>query len=103
VGALLQGTRVTGLLVGAQSGRLRVKFLPIRAEVPIGEVVITSGLGGVYPKGIMIGRVVGVEGRSGALFQEAIVEPSVDFSRLEEVLVVTGRDRRPSPSGRRGE
>lgn len=93
VGVRLQSSRVTGLLVGAQSGRLRVRYLPIRAEVHAGEPVITSGLGGVYPKGIVVGKVVAVDRRSGALFQEATVEPSVDFSRLEEVLVATGSER----------
>lgn len=91
VGVLLQTSRVTGLLVGAQSGRLRIKYLPITAEVRDGEPVITSGLGGVYPKGIHIGKVVSVDKRGGALFQEATVEASVDFSRLEEVLVVIGK------------
>lgn len=93
VGVLLQDSRATGLLVGAQSGRLRIRYLPIRAEVRTGEPVITSGLGGVYPKGVLVGKVVAVDKRSGALFQEATVEPSVDFSRLEEVLVVSGKDK----------
>ncbi|MEE8503354.1 MAG: rod shape-determining protein MreC [candidate division NC10 bacterium] len=95
VGALLQSSRVTGLLVGAQSGRIRIKYLPVRAEVRGGEVVVTSGLGGVYPKGILVGKVVAVDRRSGALFQEATVEPGIDFSRLEEVLIVTGKGSRP--------
>lgn len=93
VGVLLQDSRATGLLVGAQSGRLRIRYLPVRAEVRAGEPVITSGLGGVYPKGVLVGKVVAVDKRSGALFQEATVEPSVDFSRLEEVLVVSGKDK----------
>lgn len=103
VGALLQSSRVTGLLVGAQSGRLRIRYLPIRAEVRAGEVVVTSGLGGVYPKGILVGKVVAVDRRSGALFQEATVEPGIDFSRLEEVLIVTGKGSRPVRSLRREE
>ncbi|MFQ5657607.1 MAG: rod shape-determining protein MreC, partial [Candidatus Methylomirabilales bacterium] len=103
VGVMLQSSRVTGLLVGTQSERLRIKYLPIRAEVQVGEVVITSGLGGVYPKGIMVGKVVDVDKRSGALFQEATLKPSVDLSRLEEVLVVTGERPLSSQSQRRGE
>jgi rod shape-determining protein MreC len=103
VGVLLQGSRVTGLLVGGQSGRLRIRYLPVRAEVRIGEVVVTSGLGGVYPKGILVGKVLAVDGRGGALFQEATVEPSIDFSQLEEVLVITGQGSRPSRSQRREE
>ncbi len=102
VGVILQTSRVTGLLVGAQTGRLRIRYLPIRAEVRTGEDVITSGLGGVYPKGILVGKVVGVDRRSGALFQEATVEPSVDFYRLEEVLVVRGEGSRPQHRPWRG-
>jgi rod shape-determining protein MreC len=103
VGVLLQGSRVTGLLVGGQSGRLRIRYLPLRAEIQTGEVVITSGLGGVYPKGILVGKVLAVDGRGGALFQEATVEPSVDFSQLEEVLVITGQASRSARSQRRDE
>ncbi|MCI0372738.1 MAG: hypothetical protein L0214_15500, partial [candidate division NC10 bacterium] len=88
---------------GGQSGRLRIRYLPVRAEVQSGEVVITSGLGGVYPKGILVGKVLAVDGRRGALFQEATVESSVEFSQLEEVLVITGQGSRPVQSQRREE
>ncbi len=103
VGVLLEHSRVTGLLEGAQFGRLRIKYLPILAEIRVGDVVMTSGLGGVYPKGIRVGQVVAVDKRSGALFQEAGVEPSIDFSRLEEVLVIAGEQADPSRSRRSGE
>lgn len=103
VGVLLQTSRVTGLLVGAQFGHLRIKYLPIRAEVGVGEIVMTSGLGGVYPKGILVGKVVGVDKRSGALFQEATVEPNIDVSHLEEVLVIAGEQAGLSQSRRSGE
>ena len=103
VGVLLETARVTGLLEGAQFGRLRIKYLPILAEVRVGEVVMTSGLGGVYPKGILVGKVVAVDKRSGALFQEAAVEPSIDFSRLEEVLVIAEERAGLSRSQRSGE
>ena len=94
VGVLLQSSRVTGLLVGTELRRLRIKYLPILAEVRPGEVVVTSGMGGVYPKGVLVGKVVAVDKRSGALFQEAVVEPSVDFSSLEEViLIMDGRQQ----------
>ncbi|MFQ5847114.1 MAG: rod shape-determining protein MreC [Candidatus Methylomirabilales bacterium] len=101
VGVLLQSSRVTGLLMGARSGGLRIRYLPVRAEIRVGEVVITSGLGGVYPKGILVGKVTAADRRSGALFQETTVDPSVDFSRLEEVLVVAGAGSRPGRSQRR--
>lgn len=103
VGVLLETSRVTGLLEGAAFGRLRIKYLPILTEVRVGEVVLTSGLGDVYPKGILVGKVVTVDKRSGALFQEATVEPSVGFSRLEEVLVIAGERVGFSRSQRSGE
>jgi rod shape-determining protein MreC len=102
VGVMLETSRVTGLLVGAQFGRLRIKYLPILTEVRVGEVVMTSGLGSVYPKGILVGKVVAVDKRIGALFQEATVEPSIDFSRLEEVLVLAGEQADLSRSQRSG-
>jgi len=89
-GVLLQSSRMTGLLVGTELRRLRIRYLPILAEVRPGEVVVTSGMGGVYPKGVLVGKVVAVDKRSGALFQEAVVEPSVDFSSLEGVMVIMG-------------
>lgn len=103
VGVLLETSRVTGLLEGVHVDRLRIKYLPILAEVRVGEVVMTSGLGGVYPKGIPVGRVVAVQKRSGALFQEAIVEPSIGLSRLEEVLVIARERAGPSRSEWSGE
>lgn len=99
---LLETSRVTGLLVGAQLGRLRIKYLPILTEVRVGEIVMTSGLGSVYPKGILVGKVVAVDKRIGALFQEATVGPSIDFSRLEEVLVIAGERADLSRSQRSG-
>jgi cell shape-determining protein MreC len=57
----------------------------------------------VYPKGILVGKVLAVDGRDGALFQEATVEPSVDFSQLEEVLVITGQGSHSVRSQRREE
>ncbi|MFQ5839726.1 MAG: rod shape-determining protein MreC [Candidatus Methylomirabilales bacterium] len=93
VGALLRQSRVRGLVVGELGSSVRIKYLPVRAEVTVGEAVVTSGMGRVYPKGIVIGRVASVSRKKGALFQEARVDPGVDFIRLEEVLVVL--DGRP--------
>ena len=52
--------------------------------------MVTSGMGGLFPKGILIGRIATVERKSGALFQEATLTPAVDLSRLEEVLILKG-------------
>jgi rod shape-determining protein MreC len=58
-------------------------------------------MGGAFPKGILIGTVTAIHRKSGALFQEASVQPSVDFGRLEEVLVITG-ERGSGPPGAPG-
>ncbi len=88
VGALLHRTRVTGIAAGDGGAALRLRYLPLMADVAVGDRVVTSGMGGVFPKGIPLGTVVAVERRSGALFQEAVLDPAVDLSRLEEVTVL---------------
>jgi rod shape-determining protein MreC len=93
-GALMQRTRVTGIVVGNLGAGLRVRYLPLLADVVIGDEVVTSGMGGVFPKGIPVGRVTAVERKSGALFQEADLEPKVDLGRLEEVVVLTNSEQR---------
>lgn len=89
VGALVQRSRVTGVVAGHLGLTTRLKYLPLLADVAVGDEVITSGMGGVFPKGIPIGKVALVKRPSGALFLEAEVTPTADFSRLEEVLVMT--------------
>ncbi|MEO0814334.1 MAG: rod shape-determining protein MreC, partial [Myxococcota bacterium] len=60
------------------------------ADVEPGDVLLTSGVGGVFPKGLKVGTVVSLERRSFGLYQNAKLEPGVNFRRLEEVLVITG-------------
>jgi rod shape-determining protein MreC len=93
-GALMQRTRVTGIVTGNLGTGLRVRYLPLLADVVVGDEVVTSGMGGVFPKGIPVGRVTAVERKSGALFQEAALQPKVDLGRLEEVLIVMDTERR---------
>jgi len=95
VGVLIQRSRVAGVAAGGQGGSLQIKYLPLMADVVEGDRVITSGLGGVFPKGIPLGRVLrSNRPTNGALFQETWVQPLADFSRLEEVMIL----KRP-PSG----
>lgn len=89
VGAIIQRSRVTAVAVGHPRAVLRLKYLPLTADVVAGDRAITSGMGGVFPKGIYIGEVTWTKRPSGAIFQEAEVAPGVDFSRLEEVMVLT--------------
>ncbi|MBN1140226.1 MAG: rod shape-determining protein MreC [Deltaproteobacteria bacterium] len=85
--ALVQKNRARGVIRG-QGGYLNMEFTLRQKDIQVGDLIVTSGTGGVYPKGISIGQVVRVERRSYGLFQSVTVVPSADFFRLEEVLVL---------------
>ena len=91
IGAMLKDSRYSGLLVGQSplSENCLLQFIDRRVEIQYGDVVVTSGMGGVFPKGIMIGEVVSVSKKRYGIFQEAIVEPKVNMGRLEEVYIIT--------------
>jgi rod shape-determining protein MreC len=95
IAALLQNSRVTGLVVGQPDGSLRLEYLPQEEEVSVGEIVLTSGLGGFMPRGLVIGQVTEVHQMDYELFQVAIVRPAVDFSRVELALVITAFEQIP--------
>ena len=88
IDSLFQKTRGSGVTVGTGEKTCQMKFVPILAEVSVGDKVISSGLGGVFPKGLMIGMVVDVVKQKQELFQEITVVPSADLSNLEEVVVI---------------
>jgi rod shape-determining protein MreC len=88
VDSLFQKTRVPGVSTGTGEGLCEIKFVPIDAKLEVGDRVISSGLGGVFPKGRVVGTVVRVVKRRQELFQDVVVAPSVDLSRLEDVLVL---------------
>jgi rod shape-determining protein MreC len=88
VSALLQGSRTHGVLQGDGAAGCRLKYIPKTEEARIGDAVISSGLGGIFPKGIILGLVAAIDKRDGALFQRIDVQPSVDFSKLEEIVVL---------------
>jgi rod shape-determining protein MreC len=92
VGAVVQRTRTAGLVEGDAGGMVRFKFMARDgASVSTGDLVVTSGLGTLFPKGLPVGRVIKVEDKGSALFHFAVLAPAVDFSRVEEVLLVTGQ------------
>lgn len=88
VGCLVQRSRVTGVATGSQGGTVQIKYLAQMADVTVGDRIMTSGMGGIIPKGIPLGRVIRSSRPNGALFQETEVQPLVNFSRLEEVVVL---------------
>jgi len=88
VDALFQNSRVSGVVVGMGEDECQMKFVPNTADVKVGDSVLSSGLGGIFPKGLVIGKVSQVSRKKQGLFQEITLTPSADLSRLEEVLVL---------------
>lgn len=88
VDALIQGSRVRGVLEGAGEKVCELKFVTKDTPVRVGDVVVTSGMDQVFPKGLVVGTVSQVSAQTGTLFQTIEVRPAVEFSRVEEVLVV---------------
>jgi rod shape-determining protein MreC len=92
-GVLVERSRVSGVVSGQVSSPvagaedLVLKYVPERSDVVVGDVVVTSGIDRIYPKGLVVGRVRFV-GKGSGLFRDIRVEPSARFDRLEEVLVV---------------
>lgn len=89
-GAIIENTSVQGVVVGIGDGMLRMDYAPSASTVSVGDVVSTSGIDGLYPKGFVIGTVERVT-RGDGLYHQITVRPAVDFSRLEAVLVVRQR------------
>jgi len=79
---------VTGDGKGLPTDVCKMDYMAKSSDVAVGDMVITSGLGGIFPKGLPVGRISRVKDVSGELFKEIEVSPSVDFSKLEEVLVI---------------
>ena len=88
VGGIIQGSRQTGIIEGTSAGGCVMKYLPRRLPVFSGEVVITSGLGQVYPPGLLIGTVSQVYEEEFGLFKSAQLNPAARFDRLELVMVL---------------
>lgn len=88
VDCLNQDSRDQGILKGASSKVCNLDYVLKTSRMMPGDTIITSGLGGVFPKGLPVGEVIRVSDRPGALFKDVQVRPMVDFSRLEEVLVI---------------
>jgi rod shape-determining protein MreC len=86
-GAIVERTRAQGVIVGTGDELLRLEYVSEVAAVAVGDVVGTSGIDGIFPKGLVVGTVEAVE-RSGTLYKQILVRPAVDFTSVEEVLVV---------------
>jgi rod shape-determining protein MreC len=89
VNALIQTSRATGVVEGQVGGSLLMKYIPQEETVNVNDIVLTSGLGGNFPKKLIIGQVTAVHQRDIEMFQQADIRPTVDFNNLEIVLVIT--------------
>lgn len=92
VGGMVQNTRYPGIVEGsaAEKGYLQMIHLPYDSPVRENQTVITSGLGRIFPKGLRIGFITEIFVEPNGLMKKALIQPFVDFDRLEEVLVVMG-------------
>jgi rod shape-determining protein MreC len=89
VNAIIQSSRATGVVEGKADGGLVMKYIPQPVTVNVGDIILTSGLGATFPKRLVIGQVTAVHKRDVELFQRAEIKPTVDFDRLEIVLILT--------------
>lgn len=88
VNAVVQSTRATGVVQGDVNGNLIIKYVPQGEAVKNGDLILTSGLGANFPKRLVIGQVTQVRKHDIDLFQEATIQPTVDFARLEFALIM---------------
>jgi rod shape-determining protein MreC len=103
VDALVRRSRARGILQGTVDAGCVLKYVNRIEDVQVGDVVITSGLDGIFPKGLPVGEVVSVDRGGRGLFQHAEIAPRVDFSQLEEVLVTrSAAEPDETPAGAAG-
>ena len=89
IAAMLQQSRITGLLVGSQEGALTMTDILPDEEIQGSDIVITSAAGGLLPRGLILGQIESISYQESDLFQRAVVRPAIDFRHLETVLVIT--------------
>ena len=88
IDSIVQRTRAKAIVEGKGEHRCQLKYLLRTEEVAVGDAVVTSGLGGNFPKGLMVGEIKKVDKKGHGVFQYAELAPSVDFTQLEEVFVI---------------
>lgn len=89
VSALVQSSRAQGMLRGQPDGSLRLEYVSADADVKVGDIIITSGIGGVFPKGLPLGTVSSVEKSDNDVYYTIVVRTQVSAENNEEVLVIT--------------
>jgi rod shape-determining protein MreC len=96
VAALIQNSRVPGIVTGQGAGRpLVLRYVPKSAELSLGDAVVASGIDGLYQKGLLVGYISQVDNDSTSLFQKIQIRPSVEMERVEEVLIFAAQPVEP--------
>lgn len=85
---IVQRTRTKGIVEGNGTDRLNLKYVRHGDDIQIGDILLTSGIGGIFPKGMVVGEVVRVEKGEDNFFMDIEVKPGADIKRLEEVIIV---------------
>ena len=92
VDCIIQGSRGKGIVKGISSKICKLDYVVKTTDVNVDDIVVTSGLGRVFPKGLPVGKVMEVVDSPEELFKDIKVSPMVDFSKLEELLVILKED-----------
>lgn len=95
VSAMIQRSRVTGIIKWHEGSQVILAEVPKRSDVVIGDVVITSGYSTIFPGGLRIGYVTSTTENVDGMFMNILVQPVVDFTKLEEVFVIRNQDSHP--------
>ncbi len=93
IGGILQRTRTQGIVSGAGAHGCILKYIYKNKDVKEGDSVISSGMGGIFPKGLLIGKVSRVQKQDAGLFLKIDIAPFADFAKLEEVLVLASEEQ----------
>ena len=97
IDSIVQRTRAKAIVEGKGENRCQLKYLLRTEEVAVGDAVVTSGLAGNFPKGLMVGEIKKVDKKGHGVFQSAELTPSVDLAKLEEVFVIMEPVPAPAP------
>jgi rod shape-determining protein MreC len=89
IDSIIQRTRAKAIVEGKAENRCQLKYLLRSEDVIVGDIVVTSGLGGNFPKGLMVGEIRKVDRKEHGIFQYAELVPSVDLTKLEEILIIS--------------
>ena len=86
---MVQDTRAQGMLQGQPDGTLRLEYVSVDSDVKVGDIIVTSGIGGVFPKGLPLGTVSSVEKSANDVYYTIVVRAQTTAENNEEVLVIT--------------